>query len=418
MPRFKHLLTLALPLFALSACSDGGSPGASVTDASTDVTADTSTDAASEASTDAPADSATDAPSQPRLAWSSVAGTPMGPAGRWGYMVAPVGDGTAYVYGGTTLLNTGGGTVSNDLWLVDGRTASPTFTRLTVTGSPPPRYCGCLAYIPTSRTVLMIGVAGTRSSGSAETWALPLRDDGVVAGDGASTPGGVIGCSMGWSTARGALFHFGGGGQTTGFSSVTSRFDPAGPSWVTVEATGPRGRYDDAFVPLPDGRRFVMTAGARGAMAGPAFLNDTWIFDAMAESWEQVMTEGDAPAGRRNPWISVDRDGRGFLMAMGSTGIQPGQALSDTWHLDLTTGQWANLDLATSPTRAGSSRRSPGAGRCGAFSWAASTTSACSTTSGRSLKSEIVRLRTIVAQSQSASSVRYESSPSRQSFAR
>ncbi len=366
MPRFKHLLTLALPLFALSACSDGGSPGASVTDASTDVTADTSTDAASEASTDAPADSAIDAPSQPRLAWSSVAGTPMGPAGRWGYMVAPVGDGTAYVYGGTTLLNTGGGTVSNDLWLVDGRTASPTFTRLTVTGSPPPRYCGCLAYIPTSRTVLMIG-GRNPSEAPAETWALPLETMAWSRVMAPSTPGGVIGCSMGWSTARGALFHFGGGGQTTGFSSVTSRFDPAGPSWVTVEATGPRGRYDDAFVPLPDGRRFVMTAGARGAMAGPAFLNDTWIFDAMAESWEQVMTEGDAPAGRRNPWISVDRDGRGFLMAMGSTGIQPGQALSDTWHLDLTTGQWANLDLATLPDARGFITAIPGSGSVRGF---------------------------------------------------
>lgn len=366
MPRFKHLLSLALPLVALSACSDGGSPGASVTDASTDVTADTPTDAASEASADAPADSATDAPSQPRLAWSNISGAPMGPAGRWGYMVAPVGDGTAYVYGGTTLLNTGSGTVSNELWLVDGRTASPTFTRLTVTGSPPPRYCGCLAYIPPSRTVLMIG-GRNPSEAPAETWALPLETMAWSRVMAPTTPGGVIGCSMGWSTARGALFHFGGGGQTTGFSSVTSRFDPAGPRWVTVEATGPRGRYDDAFVPLPDGRRFVMTAGARGAMAGPAFLNDTWIFDAMAESWEQVMTEGDAPAGRRNPWISVDRDGRGFLMAMGSTGIQPGQALSDTWHLDLETRRWTNLDLATLPDARGFITAIPGSGSVRGF---------------------------------------------------
>ncbi|MFO0645512.1 MAG: kelch repeat-containing protein [Polyangiales bacterium] len=368
MPRFKHLLSIALPLFALSACgsSDGAAPDASVTDASIDAPADASSDAVTDAPSDAPTDSATDAPSQRPVAWTAIAGAPMGPAARWGYMVAPVGDGTAYVYGGTTLLNTGSGTVSNELWLVDGRTSTPTFTRLTVTGAPPPRYCGCLAYIPASRTVLMIG-GRNPSEAPAETWALPLDTMAWSRVMVPSTPGGVIGCAMGWSTARGALFHFGGGAQSTGFSAITSRFDPEGPRWVTVEATGPRGRYDDAFVPLPDGRRFVMTAGARGATAGPAFLNDTWIFDAMAETWEQVMTEGEAPAGRRNPWISVDRDGQGFLMAMGSTGIQPGEVLSDTWHLDLTTRRWTNLDLETLPDARGFITAIPGTGSVRGF---------------------------------------------------
>lgn len=364
MPRITHALALALPLFTLAACgtSNDAPPDASGSDASTDVSVDAPADTAADASPDV----APDAPAQRRLAWSSVEGTPVGPAGRWGYMVASVGDGTAYVYGGTTLLNTGGGTVSNDLWLVDGRARTPTFTRLTVTGDPPPRYCGCLAYIPTSRTILMIG-GRNPSEAPAETWALPLETMTWARVMAPTTPGGVIGCAMGWSTARGALFHFGGGGQSTGFSAVTSRFDPAGPRWVTVEATGPRGRYDDAFAPMPDGRRFVMTAGARGAMAGSAFLNDTWIFDSMAETWEQVMTEGEVPAGRRNPWISVDADGRGMLMAMGSTGIQPGQVLSDTWHLDFETRAWTNLDLEALPDARGFITAIPGRGAVRGF---------------------------------------------------
>lgn len=310
---------------------------------------------------DASADVATDAQPARRLTWVRGEAPAMSPALRWGYMVAAVGDGTAYVYGGTTLLNTGGGTVSNDLWRVDARGRTPSFERLMVTGAPPPRYCGCLAYLPTTRTLLMIG-GRTPSEAPAETWALPLDTMAWSRLAVPSTPVGVIGCAMGWSTMRGALYHFGGGAMATGFSGVTSRFDPDGPRWVALDATGPRGRYDDAFVPMPDGRRFVMTAGARGAAAGPAFLNDTWVFDAMNESWTPVMTKGDVPAGRRNPFISVDADGNGLVMAMGATGIQPGQALSDTWHLDLSAARWTNLDLADLPDARGFVTAVPGRG--------------------------------------------------------
>ena len=196
----------------------------------------------------------------------------------------------------------------------------------------------------------------------AETWALPLDTMAWSRLAAPSTPGGVIGCAMGWSTARNALYHFGGGGMATGFSGATSRFDPDGVRWVTLDATGPRGRYDDAFVPMPDGRRFVMTAGARGATAGPAFLSDTWVFDAMTEAWTQVVTEGEVPEGRRNPFVSVDGDGNGLVMAMGATGIQPGQVLSDTWHLDLSAARWTRLDLADLPDARGFITAVPGRG--------------------------------------------------------
>ena len=102
---------------------------------------------------------------------------------------------------------------------------------------------------------------------------------------------------MAWSRERGALYLFGGGGMAAGFSARTYRYDPAGPAWVMLDATGPRGRYDDALVPLPDGRTLLMVAGARGAQAGTGFYSDVWRFDTMAETWQQVTTTGDAPPG-------------------------------------------------------------------------------------------------------------------------
>lgn len=318
---------LSLVATLATACSGGGASGPTPSpDASADVVHDAAADAASDAATDVSADAvgvASDVPAARAYTWESVEVPSEGPYGRWGYMVASVGDGTAYVYGGTTLTVNGRGTVSNELWRFDARGPSPTATLLTVTGAPPNRYCGCLGYDPTARTLLMIG-GRTPTEAPAETWSLALDTMAWRRLDVPTTPGGVIGCQLAWSSMRGAMYLFGGGGERTGFSATIARFDTAAPSWTTLTAAGPRGRYDDVLAPLPDGRRLVMVAGARGAAMGQPFLNDTWLFDTMTETWSQVMTDGPLPPGRRNPWISVDPDGGGLVMAMGAIGLQAG----------------------------------------------------------------------------------------------
>jgi hypothetical protein len=265
-------------------------------------------------------------------------------------MVADVGDGTAYLYGGTTLDAAGAGNVANDLWLFDGRGDGPAFARVATTGAAPPRYCGCLGWAAATRTLVMIG-GRNPDEAPAETWALDAASGAWSRLAVPTTPGGVIGCQLGWSRARDALYLFGGGGAAAGFSNRTFRLDPAAPAWVMLEATGPRARYDDAFVPLPDGRRFVMVAGARTAQAGAGFYNDVWTYDAVDDAWQQLATTGDAPDGRRNPWISVDAGGGGLVMAMGSAGVQAGQVLDDLWRLDLRSGAWSRVEGAGPPAR-------------------------------------------------------------------
>jgi len=341
---------LVVMLLALAACS--APAPAPPTDAATNLDA---SDAA--VAPDAP--SADVAARPPRVTWEPVSLPSMGPVGRWGLMIADVGDGTAFVYGGTTITAAGSGTTSNEFWRFDGRGDTPTFAPVAATGDAPPRYCGCVGYLPDTQTVLMIG-GRNPAEAPAETWALAEGAWSRVVVP--STPPGVIGCAMAWSRARGALYLFGGGGAAAGFSARIWRYDPAAPAWVMLDATGPRGRYDDAFVALPDGRTLLMVAGARGAQAGAGFYNDVWRFDTMDETWQQVTTTGDMPPGRRNPWVSLDADGNGFVMALGSTGIQSGEVLDDAWHLDLTTGAWTALMPGMLPPARGFAMALPGRG--------------------------------------------------------
>ncbi len=352
-------VTLSVLLALVAGCGDTSlqvAADAAPSDASPDAFTDASADAIADASTDA----VTDATPARRLVWRGI-DLSTGPASRWGYMVADLGDGTAYVFGGTTLTNAGAGTTSSDLWRFDGTVDPPTFTAVTVTGDPPRRYCGCLGYIPTSRTVVMIG-GRTPSEAPAETWLLPLDTMTWERASTDSTPGGVIGCNLAWSQARGALYHFGGGSSSTGYSGTVSRWNASTRAWERLDATGPRGRYDAVWSPMPDGRTLLLTMGARTAVAGAGFLNDVWRFDTMTDAWSQVTIEGEAPQGRRNPFVRVDADGRGLVLAMGAAGIRAGETLADTWHLDLDAGRWTNLDPKELPPARGFVTALPGRG--------------------------------------------------------
>lgn len=321
----------------LAACgtSNTPSPDASTQDVPVDASADVVTDVAK---TDAAQDAA---PLETHYAWEPVELPAEGPLERWGYMVASAGGGAAYVYGGTNLTLTGAGAVDNALWRWDGAADPPTFTAVTTTGAPPRRYCGCIGYVPDAHRLVMVG-GRTPEESPAETWTLDTETNAWTRSSTTTTPDGVIGCQMAWSQSRGAMYLFG-GCSSAGCQNHTWRYDAAMSSWVQLMATGPRARYDDAMVPIGDGRQLVMFGGARSATGSGNFFHDVWLFDTMAETWSEVMVEGDTPAGRRTPWVSVDADGRGMLVGFGATGLQATNVLNDLWHLDLDAHTWTAL---------------------------------------------------------------------------
>lgn len=359
----KGMRRLALALPAVLAACGGASPapaGDAAALADTSV-AEVGVDARHVEDAAPVADVAADvAPTATRLVWSEVSASGTAPTPRWGTMIADRGDGTALVYGGTNLDVGGRGTVSRELWRFDGRRDPPAWTLVSGDGAPPNRYCGCVGWVPTTRTLLMVGGRNPNES-APETWSFDEAQGVWTQLPTRSTPPGVIGCQMAWSSARGALYLFGGGGQTAGFSNRTWRWDAAQQAWVMLDATGPRARYDDALVPLHDGRHLLMVAGARTAQAGAGFFNDVWRFDAMTETWAQVMVKGDAPPGRRTPWVSVDADDAGFVMALGSAGVQPGETLDDLWRFDLAAGRWTQLAPDEAPPARGWTGALPGA---------------------------------------------------------
>jgi hypothetical protein len=279
-----------------------------------------------------------------------------GPLRVWAFLVADLGDGRAVVFGGTTASTTSG-VALDGTWLYDMRGEAPIVRAIEASG-PAARYCGCAAYDPERDVVMMTGGRDVTLPLSIppETWELSLATETWTQIAVPETPDGVIGCNLAWARDPGAMYLFGGGGES-GYSDVVYRYDPTAPAWVALDATGPTARYDAAWLPMSDGRRLLLFAGSFGAM-GSAFYSDVWIFDAVDESWTELAIEGDPPPGRRTPWTAWAPNERGLYVANGYDGAM--QPIGDFYFLDLEEQRWTELPSDGAPSARGFSTALPG----------------------------------------------------------
>jgi len=154
------------------------------------------------------------------------------------------------VFGGFTVNGNSGG-VMNDVWVLSLASATPTWTALTPTGSPPSaRYSGSAVYDPVRDRVLLFG--GQTSGGPAvnDVWALSL------------------GASPAWT--------------------------PVGVSGSTPPA--PRSGHAAIYDPLRD--RMIVCGGVD---SGASDQNDVWAL-ALADTvrWSLLAVSGALPARRHH----------------------------------------------------------------------------------------------------------------------
>ncbi|MBI2896510.1 MAG: hypothetical protein HYY06_23330 [Deltaproteobacteria bacterium] len=288
--------------------------------------------------------------------------------GRWGFMTADRGDGTAIVFGGTRIDGFADGDSFGDTWFIDARAEAPVFSRLQTTGNPDPRYCGCMSYDPARDLVILVG---GRDVGMLmpETWLLDLATNTWTLVDPMSTttPPGVVACAMSYSADRDATYLFGGMGGEDGTDAYdrTWRFDADARTWTELETVGPSARFSSILTQIGTSGPLLMFGGAPTTF-GVEYLADIWRFDALTETWSPLVVDGPAPRGRREAWLAVEPAGGGFIIGMGVAGVQTTDALSDLWRFDFATRRWTDITPSESPVGRGYSLYLPGGpGRIG-----------------------------------------------------
>jgi|GEM_PF-869074 len=283
------------------------------------------------------------------FAWQSI-DVDTAPPAQWAHVLGDLGDGRAIVFGGTTLGDFGGET-HDTTFLFDATTTPPTFEQLPVTG-PSPRYCGCAAYDPDHRKVLVVGgrIGGTLLN---DTWAFDVDENvwEVIPGNG---PARGLGCAL-THFADGNLYLFG-GSSTSGTGNEMWSFSFDSNSWTPLVPPSPPGRrYDAALIATDD---FIWMAG--GSESTPSgFKNDVWRFDPDEQTWTELLPndEDALPRGRRVPWVRKAPDNSGFYFGFGNNG---GTVLNDLWFYDADANAFVEQDLPQAPPPRGWTQALPG----------------------------------------------------------
>lgn len=223
-----------------------------------------------------------------------------------------------------------------------------------------------ITYVPELGTSLLFG-GHVDSAFLNETWAYNAsRSNWTRLAPSSPAPAVRLGEAMVYDTDVGKVVLFGGlslYGNALCARNDTWLYDPGTNTWENVTPQGsPPLRTYHSMVYDPLTRHVVLFGGLEMDCGfripeydGPK-LNDTWAYDARANTWTNV-SSSVAPAARYAAGLSFD-PARGSIVLFGGAPIQQGYpgswVLGDTWLLDSKSYTWRQVyPSATPPARYG-----------------------------------------------------------------
>jgi hypothetical protein len=214
---------------------------------------------------------------------------------------------------------------------------------------PAPRATHELVQDPTSGRIIMFG-GQDGGEGFNDTWAYnptgitwtELRPSGTV-------PSPRWACTMTYDPVTRRMILFGGRNASRRLND-TWAYDPAANTWTELKPSGnlPLARGGHVMVRDPSSGRMIMFGGRSGETD---FLNDTWTYDPVANTWSELKPTGNLPVGRGQPAMAYDQAARKAIM-FGGWNLDG--EFSDTWMYDPIGNAWTELEPkeAAPPARA------------------------------------------------------------------
>lgn len=266
-----------------------------------------------------------------------------------------------------------------DAWQVDLTANPPTWTQMTVAGTPPaPRHGHGAVYRPAGQggpAMIVFGGFDAAGVALADAWSLSLTP-GSEAWTALAPVGGPP-AARGYHTAvwdrngaRMIVFAgsadrpnpWGAAGTRTLFSDLWA-LDPAAGTWTALTATGTpppgAGRAGHAAVYDAKGRRMIVLGGCDTTTAGSeVYYNDVTALDTQTLVWTALSTAGTAPSVRTLHSAVLDEIGRRVFVFAGGTDNPPATpVLTNTLHVfnlgsptaSWTDGPWNLVAWATTP---------------------------------------------------------------------
>jgi hypothetical protein len=205
----------------------------------------------------------------------------------------------------------------NDVWALS-LGATPAWTQLSPSTSPPGRALFQAAYDSTNGRMLLFGgfsTNGTVSSYYQDTWELtlgttPAWNQITTSND----PAGRCGHSVAYDSGSGRLLILGGdSGSTTAFLQDAHTLLMSSGAWTAQANASAQRTYHKAAMDVA-GKQALITGGGNLS----ALFNDVLCYNFPTDTWIAVTATGTAPAIRYHHSVLWDSQNNRLIVAMGT----------------------------------------------------------------------------------------------------
>ncbi|MFO0587238.1 MAG: hypothetical protein U0441_06860 [Polyangiaceae bacterium] len=275
----------------------------------------------------------------PDAPWSFATAAVDGLPPVWGAAVAQASPEVAYLVGGVKGTS---GPVAAAAYKIEQGSSGVTVT--TVSEAVTARFCGCAMVDEKRGELITLGGRGKDFTETPTAEIIALATGEVTPLDAGEAAAHPVGCHAVFLPDRDEGYVFGGAAQADGFDGRTWRYSPSDRSLTLLDGAGPPARYDGVMrYPVAGGS--VWLVAGMGISAGKAkFYSDVWRLDPAAGTWTEAPANGDAPKGRRIPWVAFTADAGTLVMGMGSDSAQGQTMVDDLWRFDTSTGVWTTIE--------------------------------------------------------------------------
>jgi len=261
-----------------------------------------------------------------------------GPSGRFNHMMAYVPDRhQLFLFGGWSVRDRIG-----DTWTYD--IDANEWTQLHPQDSPYPRSDAAIAYDEDNEVIILYDGYCQDDGGRQDTWVYDYGEGNWVQMDPEESPRSQYGHYMIYDSQNQRMVMYGGhwsiwedgASVSHGYSDGVWTYDYPSDTWTKVDtATSLPQRYWHTIA-YHENRGAMVVFGGSGT-ATPV-LDDTWLYDLSANTWEMLDTD-EKPPGRENSALVYDPVNEKIILFGGLKEIgEP--PLNDLWILDIAEGTW------------------------------------------------------------------------------
>ena len=213
---------------------------------------------------------------------------------------------------------------------------SSTVTEVTPAVSPPGRMSHAMVYDTANERVLLFSGYGSSGPNTADTWAYDYSTNTWEEMSPATSPHARYGASYIYDTVNESMIIF--GGNSNGYFSDTWSYTYDTDTWTNLDPTAhPQALKWSSSVYDSTNQKMILFGGDDTLFQS---VNDTWVYDAQANEWEE-REPAIVPPGREAFGFAFDTDTERAILFSGmqlDTGI-----LNDTWAYDFQTNTWEEM---------------------------------------------------------------------------